>query len=113
MLTKPLRVAEGGQYVISTEHVLVSDEDTKLDNIHLSLQSPPQHGMVELNGFPLNTGATFSWGELQALKLRLEHFLDSLFYLLWLPFESIVRQCKKYSVLSGVATCHLILSGGS
>ena len=89
-------MAEGGQCVISTQHVLVSDEDTKLDNIYLSLQNPPQHGMVELNGFPLNKGTTFPWGVLQALKLRLEHFLDSLFYMLWLPFESIVRQCKKF-----------------
>lgn len=96
MFTKPLRVAEGGQCAVSTEHVLVSDEDTEPDNIHLSLQSPPQHGTVELNGSPLNTGATFPWGDLQAFKLRLEHFLDSLFYMLWLPFESIVRQYKKF-----------------
>lgn len=89
-------MAEGSQCVISTEHVLVSDVDTKLDNIHLSLQRQPQHGRVELNGFPLNTGAIFSWGDLQALKVRSEHFLASLFYVLWLPSESIVRQCKKF-----------------
>ncbi|XP_013821355.2 PREDICTED: FRAS1-related extracellular matrix protein 1 isoform X1 [Capra hircus] len=73
VFTKPLRVVEGGQCVISTEHVLVSDEDTEPDNVHLSLQSPPQHGTVELDGIPLNTGATFSWGDLQALKLRYQH----------------------------------------
>eukprot|EP00069_Balaena_mysticetus_P021230 bmy_13593T0 len=69
VFTNPLRVAEGSQCVISTGHVLVSDVDTKLDNIHLSLQRQPQHGRVELNGFPLNTGAIFSWGDLQALKV--------------------------------------------
>ncbi|XP_007465709.1 PREDICTED: FRAS1-related extracellular matrix protein 1 [Lipotes vexillifer] len=73
VFTNPLRVAEGSHCVISTEHVLVSDMDTKLDNIHLSLQRQPQHGRVELNGFPLNTGAIFSWGDLQALKVRYQH----------------------------------------
>ncbi|XP_037347730.1 FRAS1-related extracellular matrix protein 1 isoform X2 [Talpa occidentalis] len=71
--TSPLRVFEGGQSVISTEHVLVSDVDTKLDNIHFSLQRLPPYGRVELNGFPLNTGDTFSWGELHTLKVRYQH----------------------------------------
>ncbi|EPY74767.1 FRAS1 related extracellular matrix 1 [Camelus ferus] len=73
VFTNPLRVAEGGQCVISTEHILVSDVDTKLDNIRLSLQRQPRHGRVELNGLPLNTGATFSWGDLQSLKVRYQH----------------------------------------
>nr|XP_023401132.1 FRAS1-related extracellular matrix protein 1 [Loxodonta africana] len=73
VFTNPLRVAEGGQCVISTEHILVSDADTKLDNIYLSLQRPPLHGRVELNGLPLNTGSTFSWEDLHALKIRYQH----------------------------------------
>uniref|UniRef100_A0A8D0WFJ8 FRAS1-related extracellular matrix protein 1 n=1 Tax=Sus scrofa TaxID=9823 RepID=A0A8D0WFJ8_PIG len=73
IFTNPLRVAEGGQCVISPEHVLVSDMDTNLDNIRLSLQRGPQHGRVEMDGFALNTGATFSWGELCALKVRYQH----------------------------------------
>ncbi|XP_053512286.1 FRAS1-related extracellular matrix protein 1 isoform X6 [Artibeus jamaicensis] len=73
VLTNPLRVAEGGHCVVSTEHVLISDVDTKLDNIYLSLQRLPQRGRVELDGFPLNTGATFSWGDLHALKVRYQH----------------------------------------
>ncbi|XP_004677729.1 PREDICTED: FRAS1-related extracellular matrix protein 1 [Condylura cristata] len=71
--TSPLSVFEGGQSVISTEHVLVSDVDTKLDNIRLSLQRLPPHGRVELNGFPLNTGDMFPWGELHTLKVRYQH----------------------------------------
>ncbi|XP_032979787.1 FRAS1-related extracellular matrix protein 1 isoform X2 [Rhinolophus ferrumequinum] len=73
VFTKSLRVAEGGHCIISTEHILVSDEDTKLDNINLSLQRLPQHGRVELNGLPLNAGVTFSWGVLHALKVRYQH----------------------------------------
>ncbi|KAM8803175.1 FRAS1-related extracellular matrix protein 1 isoform 2-T2 [Rhynchonycteris naso] len=73
IFTNPLRVAEGGNGFISTEHVLVSDVDTKLDNIFLSLRRLPQHGRVELNGLPLSTGGTFSWGDLYALKVRYQH----------------------------------------
>ncbi|XP_032163780.1 FRAS1-related extracellular matrix protein 1 isoform X2 [Mustela erminea] len=73
VFTSSLRVTEGGQCIISTENVLVSDVDTKLDNIYLSLQRPPQCGSVELDGFPLNTGGTFSWGDLHALKVRYQH----------------------------------------
>ncbi|XP_047556906.1 FRAS1-related extracellular matrix protein 1 [Lutra lutra] len=71
--TNSLRVTEGGQCIINTENVLVSDVDTKLDNVYLSLQRPPQCGSVELDGFPLNTGDTFSWGDLHALKVRYQH----------------------------------------
>ncbi|XP_044612741.2 FRAS1-related extracellular matrix protein 1 isoform X6 [Equus asinus] len=73
VFTNPLRVAEGGQCIVSTEHILVSDVDTQLDSIYLSLQRPLPHGRVELNGFPLNTGGTFSWGDLHTLKVRYQH----------------------------------------
>ncbi|XP_004706595.1 FRAS1-related extracellular matrix protein 1 [Echinops telfairi] len=73
VLTTPLRVAEGGQCIISTEHILVSDVDTNLDQIHLTLQRPPFHGRLELDGLPVNTGGTFSWGDLHALKVRYQH----------------------------------------
>ncbi|XP_017722661.1 PREDICTED: FRAS1-related extracellular matrix protein 1 isoform X3 [Rhinopithecus bieti] len=73
VFTNPLKVTEGGQCVISTEHILISDADTKLDNIDLSLRGLPLHGRVELNGFPLNSGGTFSWGDLHTLKVRYQH----------------------------------------
>ncbi|XP_006881415.1 PREDICTED: FRAS1-related extracellular matrix protein 1 [Elephantulus edwardii] len=73
VFTNPLKVAEGGQGVISTEHILVSDVDTTLDNIYLSLQRLPLHGRVELDGTPLDTGSTFSWEDLHALKVRYQH----------------------------------------
>nr|XP_054375834.1 FRAS1-related extracellular matrix protein 1 isoform X8 [Pongo abelii] len=73
VFTNPLKVTEGGQSVISTEHILISDADTKLDNIDLSLRGLPLHGRVELNGFPLNSGGTFSWGDLHTLKVRYQH----------------------------------------
>ncbi|XP_013371842.1 PREDICTED: FRAS1-related extracellular matrix protein 1 isoform X2 [Chinchilla lanigera] len=73
VLTNHLRVTEGDHGVISPEHVLVSDMDTLLDDIRFSLQGLPLHGRVELNGFPLNSGDTFSWEDLQSLKVRYQH----------------------------------------
>ncbi|XP_060221768.1 FRAS1-related extracellular matrix protein 1 isoform X2 [Meriones unguiculatus] len=73
VFTNTLRVAEGGQCTISTEHILVSDVDTPLDSIFLSLQEKPLHGGVELDGFPLLPRSTFSWRDLYTLKVRYQH----------------------------------------
>ncbi|XP_008049143.1 FRAS1-related extracellular matrix protein 1 [Carlito syrichta] len=71
--TSPLKVVEGGQRIISTEHILASDGDTKLDTLYFFLRELPLHGRVELNGVPLSTGATFSWVDLCTLKVRYQH----------------------------------------
>ena len=68
-------MVEGGQCTISTEHILVSDVDTPLDSISLSLKERPLHGGVELDGFPLNPRGTFSWRDLNTLKVWLEDFV--------------------------------------
>ncbi|XP_042548895.1 FRAS1-related extracellular matrix protein 1 isoform X1 [Dipodomys spectabilis] len=73
VFTNSLRVAEGGQCIVDTEHIHVSDVDTLPDNIYLSLTGTPLSGRVELNGFPLNPGDTFSWRDLHTLKVRYQH----------------------------------------
>ncbi|XP_012876209.1 PREDICTED: FRAS1-related extracellular matrix protein 1 [Dipodomys ordii] len=73
VFTNSLRVAEGRQCIVDTEHIHVSDVDTLLDNIYLSLTGTPLSGRVELNGFPLNPGDTFSWSDLHTLKVRYQH----------------------------------------
>lgn len=78
-------MAEGGQCTVSTENILVSDVDTPLDSICLSLQKMPLHGRVELNGFPLNSRDTFSWKDLITLKVRLENFVVFVFF----PFYAL------------------------
>ncbi|XP_036593361.1 FRAS1-related extracellular matrix protein 1 [Trichosurus vulpecula] len=73
VLTNSLQVDEGGLCIITTEHILISDVDTKQDKLRLSLKRLPLHGMVELDGFPLSHGEEFSWGDLHALKVRYHH----------------------------------------
>lgn len=80
VFTNTLRVSEGGQCTVSTENILVSDVDTPLDSICLSLRKMPLHGRVELNGFPLNPRDTFSWKDLITLKVRLENFVVFVFF---------------------------------
>ncbi|XP_036034922.1 FRAS1-related extracellular matrix protein 1 isoform X1 [Onychomys torridus] len=84
VFTNTLRVVEGGQCTISPESILVSDVDTLLDSINLSLQEMPLHGRVEVDGFPLNPRGTFSWRDLHTLKVRYHHdgsevFQDEIF----------------------------------
>ncbi|XP_051012633.1 FRAS1-related extracellular matrix protein 1 [Acomys russatus] len=73
VFTNTLRVVEGSQCTISTEYISVSDVDTPLDSICLSLQERPLHGRIELDGFPLNPGDTFSWRDLHTLRVRYQH----------------------------------------
>ncbi|XP_074053635.1 FRAS1-related extracellular matrix protein 1 isoform X1 [Macrotis lagotis] len=73
VFTNSLQVNEGGHCFITTEHILISDMDTKQDELRLSLKRLPLHGMVELDGFPLNHGDEFSWRDLHALKVRYHH----------------------------------------
>ncbi|XP_033613538.1 FRAS1-related extracellular matrix protein 1 [Fukomys damarensis] len=73
VLTSHLRVAEGDLCVISTQHILVSDADTALDSLRLSLRELPLSGRVELHGFPLGARDSFSWEDLHTLKVRYRH----------------------------------------
>ncbi|XP_051843280.1 FRAS1-related extracellular matrix protein 1 [Antechinus flavipes] len=73
VFTNSLQVDEGGQSIITTEHILISDMDTKQDKLRLSLKRLPLHGRLELDGFSLNQADEFSWQDLQALKVRYHH----------------------------------------
>ncbi|XP_038625448.1 FRAS1-related extracellular matrix protein 1-like [Tachyglossus aculeatus] len=73
VFVKPLKVEEGGLCTITTEHILISDMDTKQSDLHIHLQRCPLHGEVELDGFPLSLGDIFSWKDLHTLKVRYRH----------------------------------------
>ncbi|XP_039766745.1 FRAS1-related extracellular matrix protein 1 isoform X3 [Ornithorhynchus anatinus] len=73
VFVKPLKVEEGGLCTITTEHILISDVDTKRGDLHIRLQRRPLYGEVELDEFPLSLGDTFSWEDLHTLKVRYHH----------------------------------------
>ncbi|XP_010158210.1 PREDICTED: FRAS1-related extracellular matrix protein 1 [Eurypyga helias] len=68
-----LRVEEGGLSPVTEGHILISDMDTKRDHLFLLLQRQPQHGVVELDGIPMNEGDRLSCGDLHTLAVRYRH----------------------------------------
>lgn len=77
VFTSHLRVEEGGLSPVTEGHILISDVDTKQEHLFLLLQKQPQHGVVELDGFPMKEGDRLSCGDLRTLAVRLEEWLSS------------------------------------
>ncbi|KAH1168907.1 hypothetical protein KIL84_013497, partial [Mauremys mutica] len=73
VFTNNLKVEEGGLCTITGSHILMSDVDTKQEDLHIYLQRQPLHGMVELDGFPMNKGDRFTCQDLHTLKVRYQH----------------------------------------
>ncbi|NXW89537.1 FREM1 protein, partial [Alopecoenas beccarii] len=73
VFTSHLRVEEGGLSPVTEGHILISDVDTKQEHLHLLLQKQPQHGVVELDGFPMKEGDRLSCGDLRTLAVRYQH----------------------------------------
>uniref|UniRef100_A0A670ZH00 FRAS1 related extracellular matrix 1 n=1 Tax=Pseudonaja textilis TaxID=8673 RepID=A0A670ZH00_PSETE len=73
VLTHSLKVEEGGQSTITKGHILISDEDTKLENIRIYLLTLPLHGTVELNENPMNQRDWLTCEDLQMSKVRYHH----------------------------------------
>lgn len=67
-----MKVEEGGLCTITWGHILLSDMDTKLENLHICLQRQPLHGAVLLDGFAMSEGDRFACEDLHTLKVRLE-----------------------------------------
>lgn len=78
VFTTHLRVEEGGMTPVTEGHILISDADTKREHLFLLLQRQPQHGVVELDGIPMNGGDRLSCEDLRILAARLEEW--------WLSF---------------------------
>ncbi|XP_060093251.1 FRAS1-related extracellular matrix protein 1 isoform X1 [Heteronotia binoei] len=73
VFTSNLKVEEGGLCIITESHILVSDEDTPLENIHILLIRPPLHGTVELDGIPMTQGDRLAWKDVHMSKVRYRH----------------------------------------
>ncbi|KAM4022473.1 FRAS1-related extracellular matrix protein 1-like isoform 1-T2 [Anomaloglossus baeobatrachus] len=71
--THPVRTEEGASCLITAESLVISDEDTKVENLRIGLKSGPRHGNVELHGVPITEGSTFSLEELRSYKVRYQH----------------------------------------
>lgn len=73
VFTNNLKVEEGGLCAITKGHILISDVDTKLENIRIDLLRPPLYGAVELGGIPMNPGDQLTCEDLHMSKVRYHH----------------------------------------
>ncbi|XP_060618381.2 FRAS1-related extracellular matrix protein 1 isoform X3 [Anolis sagrei] len=73
VFTSNLKVQEGGLASITEKNVLISDVDTKLENIRVQLLRPPSHGTVELGGIPIDEGDQLTCDDLHKSKVRYHH----------------------------------------
>ncbi|XP_056388905.1 FRAS1-related extracellular matrix protein 1-like [Hyla sarda] len=71
--THPVRTEEGASCLITAESLIISDEDTKSENLRIILKSAPQHGNVELQGVRINEGSKITAEELRTFRVRYQH----------------------------------------
>ncbi|XP_075901306.1 FRAS1-related extracellular matrix protein 1b isoform X1 [Nelusetta ayraudi] len=73
VFTNLLRVEEGGAALLTEQHLLVRDRDTRGEGLKAALQATPLHGHLELQGRALRRGEGFSLQDLKELRVRYVH----------------------------------------
>lgn len=76
-ITKPLMVDEGGECLLGSEHLQLSDADSVEEALRLELLVEPQHGALQLNSFPLKPGQTFTVQDLTSHRVRFDTLILS------------------------------------
>ncbi|XP_078525857.1 FRAS1-related extracellular matrix protein 1-like [Lissotriton helveticus] len=73
IFTNPIRAEEGSSSYITGENLMVTDIDTRNDDIRVKVKKRPLHGTVEAHGVILQEGDMFTLGDLQTFKVRYQH----------------------------------------
>uniref|UniRef100_A0A6Q2ZGQ8 C-type lectin domain-containing protein n=1 Tax=Esox lucius TaxID=8010 RepID=A0A6Q2ZGQ8_ESOLU len=66
-------VDEGGECLVGVHHLQLTDHDSMEDQLRVELKKEPQHGAVQLDGFPMKPGQSFTVRDLKSLKVRYRH----------------------------------------
>ncbi|CAM4603922.1 unnamed protein product [Lepidochelys olivacea] len=72
IFTNHLTTEEGASFFISGENLMVSDLDTRDDDLRIQLKKCPQYGHIELHGL-IQEGDMFTLEDLQSYKVRYQH----------------------------------------
>lgn len=72
VFTNLLQVEEGGAALLTEQHLMVRDHDTRWEQLRVELQATPLHGHLELRGRALQMGEGFSLQDLKELRVRSE-----------------------------------------
>jgi len=70
MRVGPLHVSFGGSLTLSTDLVRVSDVDTPLDELILTVEQRPRHGNLTNNRRPMTVGDQFTVDQLGRHDIR-------------------------------------------
>ncbi|XP_071370696.1 FRAS1-related extracellular matrix protein 1a, partial [Centroberyx affinis] len=73
VITNHLTVDEGAECWLGPEHLLLSDVDSMEEALRVELRREPQHGALQVGGFPLKAGQAFTVRDLKSLKVRYNH----------------------------------------
>ncbi|KAH0628328.1 hypothetical protein JD844_009328 [Phrynosoma platyrhinos] len=73
VFTTNLKVQEGGLSTITERNILISDEDTKLENIRIHFLRLPLYGTVEFSGIPTNEGDQLTCEDLRMSRVSYHH----------------------------------------
>lgn len=117
VFTSHLRVEEGGLSPVTEGHILISDVDTKREHLLLLLRRQPQHGVVELDGIPMNEGDRLSCGDLRTLAVRSEECLSFALAvsecLSWMGESPAVKWCQAQRLQLAMLTTEWLWQGCS
>lgn len=78
VVTSVMTVDEGEESMVSLDNVLLSDVDSRVEVLQVQLQREPRHGALQIGGFTLKPGCTFTVQDLKTLKVRSDILLHSL-----------------------------------
>uniref|UniRef100_H2ZSC5 FRAS1 related extracellular matrix 1 n=1 Tax=Latimeria chalumnae TaxID=7897 RepID=H2ZSC5_LATCH len=73
VFTNQLKVEEGGVGRITVDHLLVNDADTKPEDLRVWLRRKPLYGQLQLDGFSMKEGDSFTLEDLKTFKARYQH----------------------------------------
>ncbi|XP_053325499.1 FRAS1-related extracellular matrix protein 1-like [Spea bombifrons] len=73
IFTNQIKTEEGASCFITGENLIITDVDTKNEDLRIVLKVPPRHGNVEVHGVVIPEGNIFTLEELNSFKVRYQH----------------------------------------
>ncbi|XP_030062909.1 FRAS1-related extracellular matrix protein 1 isoform X2 [Microcaecilia unicolor] len=73
IFTNPIKMEEGSSSYITGENLMVTDVDSKKDDLRIQLKRRPHHGNVDIHGVIMLEGDMFTLQELHSFKVRYQH----------------------------------------
>ncbi|XP_063284108.1 FRAS1-related extracellular matrix protein 1-like [Pelobates fuscus] len=71
--TSTITTEEGASCFITGDYLIITDEDTKPENLKVILKTRPRHGNIEVRGVAISEGNFFTLEELKSFKVRYQH----------------------------------------